>query len=119
MKSNKKHHFKYLLLLFLSLACSLTDSSSVDRADVISSQAQPTARIGDEMIMPTSTLASCTVLAAVLQVRECAGVSCRVKDWLDHGVMLTVLKNENGWIQVITPTGENGWVNSKYCGGME
>ena len=111
--------FKYFSLLgILTLACSLTDSPTSFTGE-ISSQVQPTAQIADELVTPTSTPLTCIVSASVLQLRECGGVSCRVKDWLDLGDVLTVLKNENGWIQVITPTGENGWVNSKYCGGME
>lgn len=58
------------------------------------------------------------VTAHVLQLRECAGVSCAVKDWLNHGEVLSVQQNINGWYQVTTSAEENGWVNSKYCGGL-
>ena len=106
-----------LVLVVSSLACSLT-SPPENRAEEISIQAQPTAQIADELIMPTSTPITCIVTATVLQLRECAGMSCIVKNWLDHGDVLSVQQKKNGWYQVTTPTDESGWINSKYCGGM-
>ena len=112
-----KYKLMLLVLVISSLACSLT-SPPENRADEISIQAQPTAQIADELIMPTSTPTTCVVNATVLQLRECGGVNCTVKDWLDQGLVLSVQQTVNGWNQVTTPTNENGWVNSKYCGGM-
>jgi uncharacterized protein YgiM (DUF1202 family) len=109
--------FALCLFPVLSLACSLT-TPAMDQADPVSIPAQPTAQIGYESIAPIATQMICTVTATVLQIRECAGVSCRVKNWLEHGDVLAVQKKENGWILVTTPTHETGWVNSKYCGGM-
>ena len=104
----------YFLLLF-SLACSLT-TPPLNSANSNFIQTQPTAQIPDEM--PTPTPVTCIVTAHVLQLRECAGVSCTVKDWLNYGEVLSVQQNINGWYQVTTSAEESGWVNSKYCGGL-
>ena len=106
----------YFLLLF-SLACSLT-TPPVNSVNSNFIQTQPTARIANEIETPTSKPITCIVTAHVLQLRECAGVSCTVKDWLNHGEVLSVQQNINGWYQVTTSAEESGWVNSKYCGGL-
>jgi len=112
-----KYKLILLVLVGSSLACSLT-SPPENRAEEISIQAQPTAQIADEPIMPTSTPLTCIVTATVLQLRACGSVSCIVKNWLDQGDVLSVHEKKNGWYLVTTPTAESGWVNSKYCGGM-
>lgn len=112
-----KYKLILLVLVGSSLACSLT-SPPENRAEEISIQAQPTAQIADELIMPTSTPTTCVVNATVLQLRECGSVNCTVKNWLDQGDALSVHEKKNGWYQVTTPANESGWVNSKYCGGM-
>lgn len=111
------HLITIFSLLLLSLACSLT-TPPVYSANSNFIQTQPTARIANEIETPTSKPIMCMVTAHVLQLRECAGVSCTVKDWLNHGEVLSVQQNINGWYQVITSAEESGWVNSKYCGGL-
>lgn len=111
------HLITIFSLLLLSLACSLT-TPPVNRANSNFIQTQPTARIANEIETPTSKPIMCMVTAHVLQLRECAGVSCTVKDWLNHGEVLSVQQNINGWYQVTTSAEESGWVNSKYCGGL-
>ncbi len=111
------HLITIFFLLLLSLACSLTTPPvNSDNSNFI--QTQPTARIANEIETPTSKPIMCMVTAHVLQLRECAGVSCTVKDWLNHGEVLSVQQNINGWYQVTTSAEESGWVNSKYCGGL-
>ena len=111
------HLITIFSLLLLSLACSLT-TPPVNSANSNFIQTQPTARIANEIETPTSKPITCMVTAHVLQLRECAGVSCTVKDWLNHGEVLSVQQNINGWYQVTTSAEESGWVNSKYCGGL-
>lgn len=111
------HLITIFSLLLLSLACSLT-TPPVNSANSNFIQTQPTARIANEIETPTSKPITCIVTAHVLQLRECAGVSCTVKDWLNHGEVLSVQQNINGWYQVTTSAEESGWVNSKYCGGL-
>jgi len=111
------HLITIFSLLLLSLACSLT-TPPVNSANSNFIQTQPTARIANEIETPTSKPIMCMVTAHVLQLRECAGVSCTVKDWLNHGEVLSVQQNINGWYQVTTSAEESGWVNSKYCGGL-
>ncbi len=111
------HLITIFSLLLLSLACSLT-TPPVNSVNSNFIQTQPTARIANEIETPTSKPIMCMVTAHVLQLRECAGVSCTVKDWLNHGEVLSVQQNINGWYQVTTSAEESGWVNSKYCGGL-
>ena len=111
------HLITIFSLLLLSLACSLT-TPPVNSANSNFIQTLPTARIANEIETPTSKPIMCMVTAHVLQLRECAGVSCTVKDWLNHGEVLSVQQNINGWYQVTTSAEESGWVNSKYCGGL-
>ncbi|MBI2757211.1 MAG: SH3 domain-containing protein [Chloroflexi bacterium] len=110
--------FKYLLpILFLSLACSLT-TPPANKADVVSVQMPAPTQIATITIRLTPIPTTCIVTATVLHLRECAGLDCKIKDWLEQGEKLSVQQNVNGWYQVTTPTGESGWVNSNYCGGL-
>ena len=54
------------------------------------------------------------VNAGVLNLRSCSGVSCSVAGYLHEGEPLTVLER-GAWLEVETVTGEQGYVNSKYC----
>ena len=112
-----KYNLILLILVVPSLACSLT-SPPAKHANAISMQAPPTAQIATKAVTSTATPITCVVTATVLQLRECGGVNCTVKDWLAQGSVLSVQQTVNGWFQVTTPTNESGWVNSKYCGGM-
>jgi uncharacterized protein YgiM (DUF1202 family) len=110
--------FKYLLpILFFSLACSLT-TPPANNADVVSVQMSSPTQIATITLKPTPTPTTCIVTATVLHLRECADLDCKIRDWLDQGEELSVQQNVNGWYQVTTPTGESGWVNSNYCGGL-
>jgi hypothetical protein len=37
--------------------------------------------------------------------------------WLSADDVLEVLDADQDWLNVTTPTGQTGWVHSKYCGG--
>lgn len=60
---------------------------------------------------------SCIVTAAQsLNLRAGASINHAVVDWLAAGDLLTRTGNQRGaWIEVITPAGLRGWVNSDYC----
>lgn len=104
-------------VLTISLACSLT-TLPVGSADLNAIQAQQVTQIAHGIDTPTQTPKTCIVTATVLHLRECAGLDCKIKDWLDQGEKLSVQQNVNGWYQITTPTGESGWINSNYCGGL-
>lgn len=108
----------YLALVWLlSLACSLT-AAPVAGASIDSIHTQTVVPDATNTVTPVPTLDTCQVTASVLHLRECAGTSCPVKAWLKQGETLLVHQNVDGWLQVTTPAGESGWVNSKHCGGL-
>lgn len=107
-----------LLTLFL-LACSLTtppSSSQVMPAQVSNITHLATATSDPNPISHTMPVI-CTVSAQSLHLRECAGLHCTVVAWLSTGDVLEVLDEDQDWLNVSTPSGQTGWVHSKYCGG--
>lgn len=114
-----------LLLLGLSLACSLTTPAAEGgQAGALQAERTPEndnpdgtvqAALGQTAV-PSLYPENCTVTASVLHLRECAGTQCRVLDWLEYGESLTILAASGDWLQVQTPTGETGWVKANYCG---
>ena len=109
-------------LCVISLACSLTDSSTRPSVTPTSS---PIARdhaipIEAKQTLDLSSISSqtsCTVSATVLHLRSCAGTNCPVDAWLLQGEPLTILQPGTTWINVQTSNGKTGWVNATYCGG--
>ena len=109
-----------LLTLFL-LACSLTTPPSPPKdmpAQVSNKTHLATATQDPDPILHTMQ-AACTVSAQSLHLRECAGLHCTVLAWLSVGDVLEVLDADQDWLNVTTPTGQTGWVHSKYCGGTQ
>ena len=113
--------FRLHLLPLMLLACSLTTPPS-------SPQPVP-AQVSNKTHLATATTdpdpishkmpATCIVSAQTLHLRECAGLHCSVLAWLSTGEVLNVLDTDQDWIKVTTPTGQTGWVHSKYCGGTQ
>ena len=109
------------ILILLSLACSLTTPPSPPKdmpAQVSNITHLATATldpISNSHTMPTT----CTVSAQSLHLRECAGLHCTVLAWLSAGDVLDVLDADQDWLNVTTPSGQTGWVHSKYCGGTQ
>ena len=109
------------ILILLSLACSLTTPPSLPQdmpAQVSNITHLATATQDPDPILNTMP-ATCTVSAQSLHLRECAGLDCSVLAWLSMGDVLEVLDADQDWLNVTTPTGQTGWVHSKYCGGTE
>jgi uncharacterized protein YgiM (DUF1202 family) len=110
---------KIVLLILLSLACSLTSP--------IPPQEQPIPVIPSSetllFVVAEATASpdpkTCVVTAATLHLRECAGLHCTVTDWLPSGEVLMVLDTDQDWFNVTTPAGKSGWVHSNYCGGSQ
>lgn len=107
----------FALVWLLSMACSLT-AAPVTGASANPLHTQTTFTDVAQTATSVPTLGTCQVTASVLHLRECAGTSCTAKAWLKQGETLLVHQNVDGWLQVTTPAGESGWVNSKYCGGL-
>ena len=109
------------ILLLLSLACSLTTPPSLpqDMPAQMSNITHLATATPDPNSISHTMPATCTVLAQSLHLRECAGLQCNVLAWLSTGEVLDVLDTDQDWIEVTTPTGQTGWVHSKYCGGTQ
>jgi SH3-like domain-containing protein len=108
----------FLLLALISLACSLTTPPEIHNAELIPVHTPRVTSVVEPMATQTPPPALCVVSAHTLQLRECGGTNCTVRDWLNFGVRLSVLQKSNGWFQVTTPNGTTGWVNAKFCGGI-
>jgi uncharacterized protein YgiM (DUF1202 family) len=118
----KTTRFLLLLCSIMLLACSLTSAPLEIKAEntFVPTSSTPTPKATEVFqTTPSPTSSTCVVSAQTLHLRSCAGLECAVKDWLNEGTRLTILVSKNGWYQVTTPAGENGWVNSKYCGGKQ
>jgi uncharacterized protein YgiM (DUF1202 family) len=50
----------------------------------------------------------------ILRLRSGPSTDYEILDRLDYGTRLTVVEQENEWLQVITPKGNEGWVHSDY-----
>jgi len=111
--------YRYLFLLLLSLACSLTTPPAVSNLEAQSVQKiylATSTKVPDPI--PSTIPAACTVTAQTLHLRNCAGLQCTVIAWLSKDEELVVHEKDHEWIKVTTPTGKTGWVHSKYCGGL-
>jgi uncharacterized protein YgiM (DUF1202 family) len=108
-----------LFILIFSLACSLTTPPSPpqDVPAQLSNKSPLTTPTSLPNSIPHTMPATCTVSAQSLHLRECAGLQCAVLAWLSAGDVLEVLDADQDWLNVTTPTGQTGWVHSKYCGG--
>lgn len=111
--------YRYLFLVLLSLACSLTTPPSVPQdVSAQSPKKNLTTPTKDPEPNPSTIPAACTVSAQSLNLRSCGGLNCSVIAWLSKGEALVIQEKDHDWIKVTTPDGQTGWVHSKYCGGM-
>ncbi len=110
-----------MLLPLLLLACSLTTPPSLpqDMPAEVSNKTHLATATPDPISNSHTMLATCTVSAQSLHLRECAGLQCNVLAWLSTGEILKILDTDQDWIEVTTPSGQTGWVHSKYCGGTQ
>ena len=111
----------YLLLLIFSLACSLTTLPSQPKnlPEQLSNNSSLATATPDPISNSHTMSVTCTVSAQSLHLRECAGLDCSVLTWLSSGDVLEVLGADQDWLNVSTPSGQTGWVYSKYCGGTQ
>jgi len=126
-KKNLRLELLLILVTLFSFACSLTNVPSSLENEVTSTQ-EPTAISEVPITLPeqvtsipllTATEITCQVTAQVLHLRECAGMDCTVRGWLEYGETLTILSSMDNWIEVVNAIGQTGWVNSSFCGGDE
>ena len=112
--------YRYLVLVLLSLACSLTTPPS--SASDMNAQSLNKIHLETSTMIPSPTPstipAACTVSAESLHLRDCAGLHCTVIAWLSKGDVLVVHEKDDDWFKVTTRAGQTGWVHSKYCGGL-
>lgn len=104
-----------LLPLFLGLACSLQAPRATETAQSTPEPTKPATRafLGLKP-SPTPQADLCTVTAAHLNLRACAGTDCAVIEVLEAGEILTIT-TRGEWHNVTTSTGRPGWINSNYC----
>ena len=111
--------YRYLFLVLLSLACSLTTPPSVPQdVSTQSPKKNLTTPTKDPEPIPSTIQVACTVSAESLHLRDCAGLHCTVIAWLSKGDVLVVHEKDDDWFKVTTRAGQTGWVHSKYCGGL-
>ena len=116
MANRKKTLFLFALLL-TTLACSLTTPPSQNNPSIHTLTATPVRAQFAMSIAPVHTVETCLVSVNVLNLRDCAGTTCSVTDWLQANEKLVILATTNKWLKVETQDGRTGWVNGKYCGG--
>ena len=108
-----------MIIPIFIFACTLTNASAAHVAATPRADpprvAVPDPVLAGLPISPSPTASTCTITAAVLNLRRCPNVSCGVMDWLDHNSRLIVLSVSNAWFQVTTPARQTGWVNSNFC----
>jgi uncharacterized protein YgiM (DUF1202 family) len=107
------------LLVLLSLSCSLTTLPAVPDAEAKTvNNVYLTTPNADPSPIPSTMPSSCMVTAQSLHMRSCGSTDCTVIAWLSEGDVLLLQEKSQDWVRVTTPTGQTGWVHSKYCGGM-
>lgn len=80
----------------------------------------PTIQVSEAI--PTTTPQDVCIISAVqsLNLREGAGLSYSVKDWLLAGEIVNKTGSQRGaWIEVITRDHVTGWINQNYCRGAK
>jgi uncharacterized protein YgiM (DUF1202 family) len=124
----KKNTTVFVLMLLLTLACSLT--SSVPKNDLAVSAIEQTTAIVMPTMTPTSQVISkpaafalptsptsptCRVNAEYLNVRKCPGINCPAIGHLEYGEIVTVNTIEGNWQEVTLINNESGWIHAHYC----
>lgn len=120
-----------VLLLLGSLACTLTTDFPPPPGDITSTPWEPTStpapRPSDEVRLlktegspaqPTATASrTCRVEVANLHLRSKPGATFSVLAYLRAGdlLILTSSTPSDAWLEVKTPGGLVGWINSTYC----
>ena len=119
-----------LAIVLANLACTLNQSTAV--LATVAATGTPIASKTPVLATPLPAIAStitstslpvCVVAtgssAGRLNLRANAGNGEPVLAILKEGDQLRLLSNSGGWINVITPSGQAGWVNQKFvkCGG--
>jgi len=108
---------KKILLLTISLFLILGCGRSVN-TDSLSAPHPPTATASPILATVTPTPTSpphCTVTAYVLNFREAPNTRASVLMTLEQKADLEIVGTDGDWYEVITPTGERGYVHSHYC----
>ena len=107
--------FASLLMLVVSLACSLTQTTVNVNVNALNTESVAP----QQTIAPSSAQRICVVNASTLNLRENAGTGYAVKDILREGAQVAVLTVDakSGWLQIQTQNGKTGWINPAFCGG--
>jgi len=116
----KKVFVLSLVIVFVSLACSLSQAatSRTNGAAALKGQLFPLLTQTTTTATRTATLARCVIVTGLqdgrVNLRTCAGLACGVSSVLTEGQPLTVLQ-AGRWLQVRTGAGVTGYLNSKFC----
>lgn len=109
-----------LVMLLAVLSCTLpvpNTSSAADEPNPVPTQLET--RLETVPASTAAPKAECVVSASVLTLRACGGIQCSAQAWLHEGDVLTVLSQQQPWIEVRTADDITGWVHSKFCTGEQ
>lgn len=108
-----------LLLSLASLACSLTASSRTTAFDAPLNRATLASTLHPSSPTPSPTRtpapAVCVVTAHALTLRAGPSVETLALDYLTRGQFVTILSTDSTWWHVSTPTGQTGYIHSRFC----
>ncbi len=100
------------------MACTLTAQSdpASTRGGALVVTVKPTEQTQTASLTPAPLI--CQVKTGMesgaLNLRTCGGTDCPVLVVLHEGETLTMTQAVNGWLEVATSDGLQGWVNSEY-----
>ncbi len=110
----------FLVMLLAVLSCTLPVPNTGSAADEPNPAPTQLEKLPETTPSPTATpKAECVVNASVLTLRACGGIQCSAQAWLREGTVLTVLDQQNTWMEVRTADEAIGWVHSKFCTGEQ
>lgn len=107
-----KRIFKMLLLLALAVGLYMTANAKGDRIEP--TQTAQASRTPTSTVRPVTCEIKTGVDGGTVNLRTCAGTSCKVLDILTEGERLDIL-TAGLWTQVTNADGVTGWLNSRYC----
>jgi uncharacterized protein YraI len=109
----KKITFMLLLLVLAVGLYAMKATAKGDRVPVTTQTAQ-VSRIAS--VTPGTCEVYTGITGGTVNLRTCAGTSCRVLDILTEGESLSIVTAGN-WTQATRADGVTGWLYSKYCKG--
>jgi len=111
-----KKLFKLFIVLMLAASLYAMTAHAQGDSDPKPTQTTQPKRPATSTANPGACEVITGVDAGTVNLRACAGTTCKVLDIVTEGERLTILTAGN-WTQVTNADGVTGWLNSKYCKG--